>query len=138
MAGVNVGSSEEGNESHLAPPSRSHFPAFLLLKPPLGKVEGGGRECLNEGLEPQLLPRKVRWAEEKQPAPTKRRGLGERWEKQPPSAASCLGSPVPQGPLLADGATPGPSPPGHCGATHPPETDKGEAETQGGQMGRAR
>lgn len=32
-------------------------------------------------------------AEEKQSAPTKRRGLGERWEKQPPSAASCFGFP---------------------------------------------
>lgn len=34
-------------------------------------------------------------------------------------------------PWLADGAMPGPSPPGHCAATHPPETDKGDAETPG-------
>lgn len=28
MTGVHIGSSMEGNESHLAPPSRSHFTAF--------------------------------------------------------------------------------------------------------------
>lgn len=32
-------------------------------------------------------------AEEKQPAPAQRRGVGERWETQPPRAVSCLGFP---------------------------------------------
>lgn len=42
-----------------------------------------------------------------------------------------LDSPVSTAPLLADGAMPGPSPPGHCAATHPPETDRHDAETPG-------
>lgn len=45
-----------------------------------------------------------------------------------------MASPGPQGPPLADGAMPGPSPPGHCEATHPPETHRGDADTREGRQ----
>lgn len=52
-----------------------------------------------------------------------------------PKCCLVLSSPGPQGPPLADGAMPGPSPPGHCAATHPPETHRGDIDTRKGRQG---
>lgn len=63
MAGVNIASSKEGKWKPLSTPIQVTFSSLLAPKAFAGKGRGwregrfGGRECLYEGPEPQLLLR---------------------------------------------------------------------------------